>query len=255
MAQISGIPVENITSMYGVDVTSVVSIGGISTSNIPGWPTRVSCIIVYYGYAPSRPGTAPEESCTAEQLPYEWDMATGTLYNEGGCGSDMDIARIGFYSDGTTIYLWNGEILREYGSCNPYPTFSNLTNIVNPNPAYRTLSFQYSSQQNGATARYRFVTGGGVDLYYKVSSASEYPYNGDYDVTAPKNLSPPFIFVEPVGSPSTSEILVVPGEYISLGFDSFNFPPGNPIIVTVEANLRGTTTWNVVGSFVCSNTV
>jgi hypothetical protein len=250
MAQISGIPVENITAMRGVDATSVLSIGGISTSNIPGWPTRVSCIIVYYGYAPSRPGTAPEESCTADQFAYEWDMETGTLYNEGGCGTG--IARLGYYSDGTTIYFCDGEgILSEYGSCNPYPTFSNLTNIVNPNPSYRTLSFQYSSQQNGATAMYRFVTGGGVSLYCKVSLSSEYPYNGDYDVTSPKNLLPQFLIAQSI----TSEFSVNSGEYISLGFDSDNFPPGNPIIVTVESKLEGTTTWNVVGSFVCSNTV
>jgi len=119
MAQISGVEVQSIANMYGVEVTSIVSIGGIATINIPGWPTGASCTIVYYGYAPSREGTAPEEACTAEPLAYEWDILTGILYNEGGCGTSP--AEPGYYSDGTTIYEWTGDRLNEHGACGPTP--------------------------------------------------------------------------------------------------------------------------------------
>jgi hypothetical protein len=42
MAQISGILVENIANMHGIDVTSIVSVDGILTSNIPSFPSGSS---------------------------------------------------------------------------------------------------------------------------------------------------------------------------------------------------------------------
>lgn len=119
MAQVSGVEVQGITSICGADVTSIVSIGGISTANIPGWPTGATCTTVYYGFAPLRDDTAPEEACTAEQLPYEWDSSTGLLYNEGGCGRFP--AEPGYYSDGTTIYGWVDGGFWENGACVPPP--------------------------------------------------------------------------------------------------------------------------------------
>ena len=129
MAQISGVEVQSITGMYGAEVTSIVSISGVDTANIPGWPTGFTCTTVYYGFAPSREGTAPEEACIAEQLPYEWDDANQVLFNEGSCGQEF--ARKGYYSDGTTIYSWDPfEGWSEYGSCTP--PANGPTNLIAP---------------------------------------------------------------------------------------------------------------------------
>ena len=116
MATISGVNISLITSIGGVDITSISNIAGISTSNIPGWPTGASCTTVYYGYSDGG-RNPPEDACVLEQFPYEWDIATGILYTEGSCG--VELARPGYYSDGTTIYEWDGNRLSEYGSCGP----------------------------------------------------------------------------------------------------------------------------------------
>jgi len=113
MAQISGIPVENITSMYGVDVTSVLSIGGISTSSIPGWPSGRECTILILGYTSGPP---PPQACINPRNDYQFDSNTSILYDVGElCGGEM--APNGFYSDGRSIYTWFGGIW-EFGG--PY---------------------------------------------------------------------------------------------------------------------------------------
>jgi len=118
MAQISGIEVQNIINMYGVEVTSIISIGGIDTANIPGWPGGASCTTFLYGYTDGKK-YPPEDACTLEQSPYDWDDANQTLYLGGGCGRDELRAPDGYYSDGTTIYYWSKGKFSEYGTCGP----------------------------------------------------------------------------------------------------------------------------------------
>jgi len=102
MAQISGIPVENITSMYGVDATSVLSIGGISTSSIPGWPSGSECTILILGYTSGPPR---QEACGNTPNEYQFDSTLNILYAIGEpCGGAP--APDGFYSDGMSIYSW-----------------------------------------------------------------------------------------------------------------------------------------------------
>jgi hypothetical protein len=125
MAQISGIEVQNIINMYGVEVTSIISIGGIDTANIPGWPGGASCTTFLYGYTDGKK-YPPEDACTLEKSPYDWDDANQILYMGGGCGTNM--ARPGYYSDGDTIYSWDPRKgWSEYGTCGPAVGPTNIS--------------------------------------------------------------------------------------------------------------------------------
>jgi hypothetical protein len=118
MATISGVELSLITSIGGVDITSISDIAGISTSNIPGWPTGATCTTVFYGYADGRE-REPSESCLVGTFPYDFDNDNGILYQAGYCGNNEQTARIGYYSDGETIYFWDGRNFSEYGTCTP----------------------------------------------------------------------------------------------------------------------------------------
>ena len=113
MAQISGIPVENITNMYGIDAATIVSIGGISTSNIPGWPSGGGCETLSLGHSSFPP---PTQACRNPQNDYQFDSTNNILYGVGEpCGGTP--APDGFYSDGRTIYSWFDQIWVEGGPC------------------------------------------------------------------------------------------------------------------------------------------
>ena len=113
MAQISGIPVENITAMRGVDATSILSIGGISTSSIPGWPSGGGCETLSLGHSSFPP---PTQACRNPQNDYQFDSTNNILYAVGEpCGGTP--APNGFYSDGRTIYSWFDQIWEVAGSC------------------------------------------------------------------------------------------------------------------------------------------
>ena len=113
MAQISEIPVENITNMYGIDATTIISIGGIPTSSIPGWPSGGGCETLSLGYTSGPP---PTQACINPQNDYQFDSTLNILYDIGEpCGGK--IAPNGFYSDGRTIYSWFDQIWEVAGSC------------------------------------------------------------------------------------------------------------------------------------------
>lgn len=185
MAQISGVEVQSITSMYGVDVTSIVSIGGIDTANIPGWPTGASCTTVYYGYAPSRGGTAPEEACTAEPLAYEWDDTNQVLYQEGSCGQEF--ATPGYYSDGITIYLWDRGKWGEYGPCAPTPGPTNLSSPTIPSPIYLPTTIIGTSGSWAGTGALSYIYNWFSDnsLVYTSVSPEYNPKTGQYEDIQP----------------------------------------------------------------------
>lgn len=120
MAQISGIPVENITAMRGVDATSVLSIGGISTSSIPGYPS--ACVTRTFGY--TNLFSDPPTSCAVfmeNPINYLYNGTLNVLYGaRNPCGSAY--AREGYYSDGVDIYVWTkggkrGWIFIQIGTC------------------------------------------------------------------------------------------------------------------------------------------
>ena len=115
MAQISGIPVENITNMYGANVTSIISIGGIPTTSIPGWPSGGGCITLSLGHSSFRP---PTQACMAPRNDYQFDTTKNILYGIGEpCDGGGILAPNGFYSDGIIIYSWFDEIWGVGGPC------------------------------------------------------------------------------------------------------------------------------------------
>jgi len=105
MANVSGVPVENISSLSGVDVSSTSNLMGVPTSNIPGWPSGVSCTPIALGYSDGRRDPY-QAACTNFPIVWDQDSSNGALYIPGQCG--VTNAPAGFYSDGRTIYFYDG---------------------------------------------------------------------------------------------------------------------------------------------------
>lgn len=113
MAQISGIPVENITTMRGVDATSVLSIGGIPTTSIPGWPSGGGCEILNLGFTSRQPS---QKACINPRDDYQFNSTKNILYAIGEpCGGTL--APDGVYSDGMLTYKWFKGIWEFGGPC------------------------------------------------------------------------------------------------------------------------------------------
>ena len=144
MAQISGVNITATSLIAGISVTSISAIAGISTSDIPGWPTGASCTTVFYGYTDGRK-YPPEDACTSSPFPYDWDATSQTLYLGGGCGNTELIAPRGFYSDGRTIYFWDGRAWTEYGPCSKIESYSLISS--NPTVSSRNATNGYPLSQ------------------------------------------------------------------------------------------------------------
>jgi len=82
-------------------------------NSIQDYGECLTCESVRYSYSPLD-GLA---ACYAFPTFYDWDSTNGILYNEGGCGSS--IASTGYYSDGTSYFIWDGVRFRRLGLCNP----------------------------------------------------------------------------------------------------------------------------------------
>ena len=114
MATVSGVLVSLISKVDAVNATSIKSISGILTSNIPGWPgSGGSCITLNLGYTSGPP---PPQACTKPRFDYQFDSASKILYEIGElCGGSMAVD--GFYSDGVNIYFWNSGVWQTIGPC------------------------------------------------------------------------------------------------------------------------------------------
>ena len=169
------------------------------------------------------------------------------LYLDGQAGTTL--APSGYYSDGVRILIWDGHTLGKGDGCPTYAKFRDITNLLDPG-AGNTQQYQYTSSVSDSTAKYRFSyntsPGVFVELYYKISTGAEYPNDLDTDSTPPKYQSNPFAFF----NGATDE--VSSGQYITLGFQSFNLSPGNPVEVVVEVKLPLSNTWYTWGSFYIS---
>ena len=107
MATVSGVPVENISSIKGVAATSISNIMGVTTNSIPGWPgSAPTCITLSLGYSDVRINP-PSYACVATPQNYDFDDINGLLYVSGGCGTSF--APRGFYSDGVELWNWDGD--------------------------------------------------------------------------------------------------------------------------------------------------
>jgi len=117
MANINGIPIENISNMKGVAASTIQSISGIATSALPGWPgggPTCSDLPLSYGFAPGR-------ACGGDASFYSFDATNNQLYQYGFCGNEDYYAEPGFYVDNGIIYEWTisrtGTSWEEFGIC------------------------------------------------------------------------------------------------------------------------------------------
>jgi hypothetical protein len=114
MANVSGVPVENIVSLNGKGKTSVSSISGIATANIPGWSGGgPSCTPDLYSY-----GRDTATACAGNFEFFDYDDSTGMLYVSGQCGTTL--APVGFYqwyADNILYYFDQAHPLSFYGGC------------------------------------------------------------------------------------------------------------------------------------------
>ena len=121
MANKSGVPVENITSIAGVIATSITSLAGVPTTSLPGWPSDgPTCTDSVFSY-----GDAPGIACGADAEFYSFDSENSLLYTFGSCGGDY--APEGFYVDTFgDIFNWQettmGWTWSFFGNCTPTPS-------------------------------------------------------------------------------------------------------------------------------------
>lgn len=108
MPSINGIDFNNIISIKGVPWSSVTDILGISVSH------GISCDSISLGYSDGKK-LPPEASCTSDFFNYDFDSLNSILYLDRQCGSG--IAPVGYYSDGRTIFYFDGFSFTPFGSC------------------------------------------------------------------------------------------------------------------------------------------
>jgi hypothetical protein len=102
MANKSGVPVENITSIAGVIATSITSLAGVPTTSLPGWPSDgPTCTDSVFSY-----GEAPGIACGADAEFYSFDENNSLLYLFGYCNDENYYAPEGFYVDNSRSIFW-----------------------------------------------------------------------------------------------------------------------------------------------------
>jgi hypothetical protein len=109
ISKYSGVSWSSISKINGISKASISKLAGIDSTSSGGGGgggSGPSCTTVYFGYADAR-SNPPARACDAPPQSYEFDATNNLLYTPGGCGSSF--ADPGFYSDGRTVYYWDGE--------------------------------------------------------------------------------------------------------------------------------------------------
>ena len=125
MANKSGVPVENITSIAGVSAISMTRLVGVATRDIGVWPrSGPSCDDMPFSF-----GEAPDIACGADAEFYSFDSENSLLYTIGGCGEEY--APEGFYVDNRgSIFWWHLDgivwVWEFIGPCEPPPSCDTL---------------------------------------------------------------------------------------------------------------------------------
>ena len=110
ISQVNGVPWESITQYVGVLKANISKITSEDKPSID--PT---CSTVSFGYSDG--GRSPiTDACINSPQLYSFDDTNQLLYIYNNCG--VSFASAGYYSDGITIYFWDGaESWSVYGSC------------------------------------------------------------------------------------------------------------------------------------------
>lgn len=110
MSSINGIEFNNISSLNGVSWNSVTDMNDIAVSH------GESCTGLMLGYSNGEEKQTPAYACITFQTEYDFDITNQLLYVGGGCGDTFAIA--GYYSDGVTIFFWDGSSsFTEFSPC------------------------------------------------------------------------------------------------------------------------------------------
>jgi hypothetical protein len=101
MPSINGVDFNNINSMNGVSWNSVDNIGNVPITHGP------TCTIVRLGLSDGRKNP-PSFACTSAPggFLYDFDATNNLLYSSNNCG--ISFSGPGYYSDGITIFYWDG---------------------------------------------------------------------------------------------------------------------------------------------------
>jgi hypothetical protein len=103
----------NLSSVNGVSVNAITSVCGVNTGSTPP-PPPVLCNTVSLGYSDGR-RNAPSDACSAEFFEYSLNTTTNILYVSGQC--NVTTAPAGYYSDGRTLFFFDGLVLETVGDC------------------------------------------------------------------------------------------------------------------------------------------
>jgi len=128
MGTVSGVNVELISKISGIDSTDIKYISGLDTRLIPGWPRNpISCVDLSYQFGP-----VPGLACSSDPTLYSFNMATQQLFQFGYCDDILNYASEGFYVDTFgNIYNWQETIMgwswSFFGTCTPTPTCDDMS--------------------------------------------------------------------------------------------------------------------------------
>jgi hypothetical protein len=244
MATVSGVPVENIISISSVDATSIQYIAGVVTADIPGWPTGATCTPVLYGYADGRE-REPSESCLVGTFPYDYDEDNGILYQAGYCGNNERTARIGYYSDGETIYFWDGRSFTEYGPCTS-PSYFDLIDIFANNAAQEWLYINTPLLQSlPGVGQFRFqYNSTAVSLYMGIFNDYQLPTQGEVS-----NFAPKFYGLNIVETFNT--YFIQQGQYLNIGCSANSLGASDTFNIDIQGNFgdESNPDWQSIGTF------
>ena len=162
MAQISGVEVQSIVNMYGVASTSIISIIGVETINLPGWPSAgPSCETWSMSYSSVSLADAVNNGMGINVEIGD----NGIWYLEASCGNEKAETGYYFYDDRRRQYYWYWDAETQELS-QLEPPAAGPTNTTSPSFGTSQLVFrEYPTATRGT-----WTGTGNISYTYKIYS-------------------------------------------------------------------------------------